>query len=529
VAEATATLAVGLLLLVPTAADGVVSASVAARVRAALAAPEEACRGSRLDARGLAGVYAAASSIPLWVDEAGPGPRARRLRAVLETAESEGLRAVDYGRADIAAYWHASTPAELACLDLALTAAAERYALDLARGRVAPRAADPTWHLPRPPAGPAAAALHALARGADVDEQLAGLAPAHGLYRRLRMALARYRQVVERGGWDALPRGPWLRPGDEGAGVVALRERLRRGGDLEPAASSADQRFDAGLYDAVRRFQRRHGLRDDGVVGPRTRAALDTPAEERVAQLRRALERLRWMPRDLGSHHVLVNTAAFELAVVEGDRAVLGMRVIVGMPDQATPSFTATLRALAINPYWNVPVRIARDKLLPRERQSPGYLAARGFRILDARTGEWRQPEAALLGGSPLRLRQEPGPGNLMGRLAFALPNPYDVYLHDTPQRALFDREVRACSEGCVRIEGAMALALHLLREAPEWTAERLQREIDSLRHRVVALPDPIPAYVVYLPSWVDDEGVVHFRPDHYGRERILAAHFPPG
>jgi len=206
---------------------------------------------------------------------------------------------------------------------------------------------------------------------------------------------------------------------------------------------------------------------------------------------------------------------------------VLGMRVIVGAPDQPTPSFTATLRSLTINPYWNVPGRIVRDTLVPRERRSPGYLASRGFRVLDPRTGQWRAPDATSLAGAAPQLRQEPGPINLMGRLSFGFPNPFDVFLHDTPDRSLFAREVRACSEGCVRIEHAMALALHALRRAPEWTRERIQEEIDALRQQVILLPEPIPVYEVYLPSWVDEAGLAHFRPDHYGRERVLAKYFP--
>jgi murein L,D-transpeptidase YcbB/YkuD len=398
---------------------------------------------------------------------------------------------------------------------------------------VAPHEADRTWHLPTAAVDPVTI-LQAIPPGADVGEQLATLAPAHGLYRRLRTALAHYRRLAQQGGWDVSLMGPKLEAGDEGAPIATLRERLRLEGDLDPAVSSSSRTFDPVLRSAVRRFQRRHGLLEDGIVGPRTLAALDTSATERVAQLRRAMERLRWMPRDLGPHYVLVNTAAFELAVVEDDRSVLGMRIIVGAPDQATPSFTGTLRSLLINPYWNVPIRIAYDTLLPRERQNPGYLAAHGFRLFDARAGRWREPDAAALaraqlegGGSALRLRQEPGPGNLMGRLAFVFPNPYDVFLHDTPDRALFEREVRACSEGCVRIDRAMALALHVLRRTPEWTEQRIRDEIEALRHRVLTLPEPTPVYVVYLPTWVDDQGVAHFRPDHYRRENVLAAYFP--
>jgi murein L,D-transpeptidase YcbB/YkuD len=239
------------------------------------------------------------------------------------------------------------------------------------------------------------------------------------------------------------------------------------------------------------------------------------------------MERLRWMPRDLGRHYVLVNLAGFELAVIEYDRVVLGMRIVVGMADQSTPSFAATLRSLTINPYWNVPHRIARDRLVPKEQRSPGYLAAHGFRILDPRTGQWREPDASILAGPAPRFRQEPGPDNLMGRLSFTLPNPFAVFLHDTPARSLFAREIRSCSEGCVRLENAMALALHTLRRAPEWTEARIQEEIDALRHRVLTLPEPIPAYVVYLPSWVDEDGLAHFHPDHYGRQTVLRWEFP--
>jgi murein L,D-transpeptidase YcbB/YkuD len=444
----------------------------------------------------------------------------------LERSEDEGLSPGRYGLEAIEARWQATEPTERACLDLLLTAAFERYARDLAQGQVVPQEADGTWHLQARGVDPVAV-LRGASPDADVAKQLDTLSPSHGLYRRLRAALVKYRHLGEQGGWDATLSGPSLRPGDEGARVLALRERLRREGDLEPGPSALGRHWDPPLTDAVRQFQHRHGLLPDGIVGPRTLAALNTPVTERSAQLRRAMERLRWMPHDLGGHYVLVNTAGFELAVVEGDRKVLGMRVIVGTPDQATPSFTATLTSLVINPYWNVPVRIARDRLVPREQRSPGYLAARGFRVLDSRTGRWREPNAASLSGSSLRLRQEPGPGNLMGRLSFVLPNRFDIFLHDTPDRSLFEREVRACSEGCVRIERAMALALHTLRRAPAWTEESIQEEIDALRHQVLTLPEPIAVYVVYLPSWVDEDGLAHFRPDHYGREAVLAQHFP--
>ena len=170
----------------------------------------------------------------------------------------------------------------------------------------------------------------------------------------------------------------------------------------------------------------------------------------------------------------------------------------------------------------------------PRAQANPGYLPARGFRVFDTRNGSWQELDPARLdwawindNGSGVRLRQEPGAGNLMGRLSFVFPNPFDVFLHDTPERALFERDTRTLSEGCVRIEHAMALALHALRRTPEWNAARIQAQIDALRHQTLRLPEPIPVYVLYLPSWVDDAGRVQFRDDVYRREPVLAGYYP--
>jgi murein L,D-transpeptidase YcbB/YkuD len=505
---------------------------LAQALRAALVSPSVACSDARLDTRRLAPFYRRADTAPLWTAESGPGRRARQLLVALQTADEQGLPVARYRLDDIEAHWHARVPAELACLDLLLTNAFARYSLDLHSGRLDPREADTSWHL-RPDAFDPAVAMST----ADDDsfaQRLDALVPPHEGYRRLREALRRYRLIAQRGGWRPLPAGPALEPGEAHAQVELLRERLRAMGDLSGFSLASGTTFDAALAAAVRRFQRRHGLGVDGIVGPRTRAALDVPVEERLAQIRRALERWRWLPRDLGGHYILVNTAGFELAVIEDGRTVLRMRTINGTPDQATPSFTATLRSLVINPYWYVPGRIERDKLWPRERRNPGYLAARGFRIFDTRNGNWQEHDPAHLdwskisgGNSGLRLRQDPGPNNLMGRLSFVFPNPHDVFLHDTPDRLLFERDTRTLSEGCVRIDNAMALARHALRRLPEWSEARLREEIDALRHQTVPLPEPIPVYVLYLTSWVDDDGLVHFREDVYRRETVLAEYYP--
>jgi murein L,D-transpeptidase YcbB/YkuD len=516
--------ALAALLAWPAPAPSIQADGVTPALRRVLTAPPVTCREPALDGRSLARFYPGPVPVSIWTRDDGPGPLARELRRLLDSAEDDGLSPARYAVQAIDDRWTARAPIDRACLDVLMTAAFDRYVRDLAGGALSPRDADATWHLRAGDVDPVAI-LHAAQTERALRTHLERLRPSHGLYRRLQAALARYRGIADDGGWNTESFRPVSV--EERAPRAVLLERLRREGDLE-AAGGAGQPDDVAVDLAVRRFQRRHGLAPDGIVGPRTRAALGTPVEERIAQIRRAMERVRWMPRSLGPHHVLVNSAGFELTVVEEDRALLAMKVIVGAPDQPTPSFSATIRSLVINPYWNVPVRIARDKLVPRERRDPGYLAARGFRVLDPRTGRWRSPDPALLAAKPVLLRQEPGPGNLMGRLSFVLPNPHDIFLHDTPDRALFEQDVRARSEGCVRIENAMALALHALRRAPDWTEERIQAEIDALHHRVLTLPEPTPVPIVYLPVWVDDGGVTHFRPDHYRRESELVRQFPP-
>jgi len=499
----------------------------------ALQAPVISCGEVMLDRDRLIPYYPTNAPLLLWINEHGPNARARLLRTTLKNAGQEGLLAARYRPAEIEAHWQSSTPDSQVCLELLLTAGFDRYSRDVQRGQVSPQEADPAWML-RPPTFDPVAALQAVGRDDDFYELLKALPPVHSGYQRLRTALARYRQIVAQGGWPALPPGPALAPGDVHVQVSVLRERLRLEGDLPRLTLSFGTRYEPALVEAVQRFQRRHGLQADSVVGARTRAELNVPAAERAAQLRRAMERWRWLPRDLGQHYILVNTAGFELTVVEDDKTVLHMRTINGTPDQATPSFTATLRSLIINPYWYVPGRIERDRLWPREQRHPGYLAAHGFRIFDTRNGGWRELDHARLdwaringGHSGLRLRQEPGPNNLMGRLSFVFPNPFDVFLHDTPGRALFERDTRTFSEGCVRIENAMALALHTLRQTPEWSEARIQEEIDALHHRTLQLPEPIPVYVLYLPSWADEDGQVQFRTDVYRRESVLASYYP--
>jgi murein L,D-transpeptidase YcbB/YkuD len=353
--------------------------------------------------------------------------------------------------------------------------------------------------------------------------------PPYPEVRRLAAALDDLQRTADTGGWPLVPAGEPLRPGDASVRVPELRDRLLATGDLpEPGVLSADPFYGPELVAAVLHFQRRHGLADDGVVGTRTLAALNVPVERRIDQVRVNLERWRWLPADLGEHHLRVNIAGFELDEVQSGWITYSARVIVGRQYTKTPVFSSEITHLVLNPYWSVPSGIARREILPAVKKDPSYLAREGFDVLaaggpavpiDPATIDWSELSAARL---PYVFRQRPGPGNSLGRIKFVFPNPYDVYLHDTPARSLFEREVRAFSHGCIRLQNPLELADRLLAGDPAWTPERLRAEIASGRKQSVRLPAPLPIHVVYFTAWVDGAGTLHFRNDVYGRDAAV-------
>lgn len=318
-----------------------------------------------------------------------------------------------------------------------------------------------------------------LQRAAHADDFAAfldDLAPANREYRSLRRALAAYRAIEAQGGWPRLKGRQTLRRGMYGSEVAVLRHRLAATGDLKDAGEDPRQ-FDGSVEQAVRAFQARHGLAVDGVVGPRTRAALNVPVELRVRQLLINLERARWLTKDFGQRYLIVNLADFRLRAIDGGRTVLDMRVVVGLPYRSTPVFSDEVTYVHFNPYWNVPPSIAKKDILPRVKRDPGYLVRRSIRVFSDWSGNARELDPWSIDWSrfnssyfPYKLRQDPGPQNPLGRVKFMFPNKYSVYLHDTPSRGLFDHPVRAFSSGCIRVEKPVDLAAFLLGDDPKWT-----------------------------------------------------------
>jgi len=311
---------------------------------------------------------------------------------------------------------------------------------------------------------------------------------------RLQAAADRMRDQDAAGGWPAIAAGPALRMGATDPRVAALRRRL--------GAADDGSGFDLALHRAVRAFQLGNGLAADGVVGEQTRAALNVPPGARLAEIFANLARWRQQPDRPAGRHILVNIAFMELYAVNGGQVDFATRVIVGKRTSQTPLFEAVVRGIDLSPYWNIPARIARAEIMPRARRDPTYLARNQIEPAPDKPGQWRQ---------------RPGPHNALGLIRFDLPNPHNVYLHDTPEKGLFERPLRMFSHGCVRVQDPARLAAWLLEPAGGWTAESVQSAMADGVSRRVDLPTPVPVRFVYFTVWAKADGAVEFRPDIYG------------
>ena len=459
--------------------------------------------------------------------------QALELLALVRESEADGLDPGDYHVGSVQRAAEALTgpmpvpPAERAELDVILTDALARLAYHQRFGKVDPYTLDPQWNFRRElrNADPVMA-LQAAIDSPSLRRNLETLIPRGWFYRAMREGLARYRAIAVNGGWPTVPDGPTLRPGDTDSRVSIMALRLAATGDLhEGTASAIDVRYGQDLEQAVRRFQARHGLEVDGIVGPGTLRAMNVSAAERVRQLEINLERARWVLDDISDYFILVNIAGFRVYVVRDREVVWETRAQVGRPYRKSPIFRDEMKYLVFNPTWTVPYSIATRDLLPQIKQNPGFFEARGFDLL-GRNGEPVEPSSVDWAGVtsnsfPYTLVQKPGPANAMGRVKFMFPNQYAVYLHDTPSRYLFDRADRTFSSGCIRIENPFELAEILL--GPDgWTRERFESVLDTGKERTVFLSRPVPVLLLYWTALANPDGTVSFFPDVYSRDAAI-------
>lgn len=487
----------------------------------------------------LQAFYMARDHRPAW--------RERRTVAAfaeaLQTLDGDGLTPRDYGpdallsahrraygtQGDLEAVLETVLEADLkirARFDLAATRRLLLAVGHLQRGRLEPAEVDPEWEIP---VAPPRFDMPALSRAVDArhfEQAFAEARPDSAPYQRLRRALARYRRIQRFGGWPPLPaHDTALRPGDMHEDVGVLRERLAVIGELEVMAeltASDPRRYDATLEAAVKRFQRRHLLEMDGIVGPRTRAALNVPVAARIDQIRLNLERARWLLHDLPEAFVLVDIAGYRISYFRPNGEIWRSRIVVGLPFRRTPSLRSEITHMTHNPTWTIPPTILRQDVLPRVRRDLGYLWRQRIQVLgpsgqllDPWRVDWNNPGGIVL-------RQASGPQNALGRIALRFPNDHLVFLHDTPAQGLFSRQQRAFSSGCIRVQGVLELAQLLYDDTG--TDHDVRALIDSGATRNVPLARPMPVILHYWTVQADENGELSFRPDIYERDAALLA-----
>ncbi len=458
------------------------------------------------------------------------GARLDHLIAALRDVEQDGLDPADYHVATLQAlrgelHSGAGLPAaEQADLELLATDAMALALFHLHGGKVDPVKLSTQWNYPsRPVRTPDARELLVRALGSGrIVEAFIEVRPQHVWYRRGREQLREYRRIAASGGWPEVTDGPTIKPGMADARVPALRRRLEITGDIGVARITAPDLYDVGLEDAVKRFQARHGMTADGAVGAGTRAAMNVPVSARIDQLRVNLERGRWVLHEIRGEFVLVDVAGFDVAYFRDDEPIWTSKVVVGRPYRETPVFKSEITYVVFNPTWTIPPGILAKDTLPAVKRDPAYLARHRIKVIDRNGREvspWSVDWNRYSNSIPYQLRQDPGPDNSLGLVKIMFPNPYLVYLHDSPAKSLYDRDERAFSSGCIRVARPFELTELLLNDPAQWNAASMQAVIASGKTRTVNLAKPVPVLILYWTAQPTPDGQIIFRNDIYGRD----------
>lgn len=487
----------------------------AARVRAETPAPVDAVvaraiaenAGSISEREELQEIYGNADGQFLWATPA-------RSHAFIKLIASLDADGIDLRQLGPLPGPHPSSDAQH---DVVATRTVLRAAHILASGAIDATAV-PGWSLDRPSVR-VAARISAAVRGDMLAALFDELRPSHDGYARLRRAYTHYRRLATETWPPFGTAGPRIVERDDER-VPEITRRLALLGDLGTPMPAAEI-----PVSAVQAFQKRHGLEPDGRVGPATLAQLSVSPAARAEQIAINLEYWRLLPRTWPQRHIIVNSAAAELDIIVDAAPTYRTRVIVGDADHPTPVTTANISAVTFNPPWSVPHSIASKEILPKLQRDATYLARNNMEIVGrpydphGRDIEWRAYSQRRF---PFQIRQSPGPRNALGIVKFEMANPFDIFLHDTPDNALFGRAARALSHGCVRVQCARELAERLIDDPTAWYTTDLAMALAEGRTRTVPLKHPVPVYLLYFTAFVDPDGTVHFRPDVYGRDQIM-------
>ena len=455
-----------------------------------------------------------------------------QLLDALRNIADDGLSAQDYHFKELSLYHRAiqavgkNDPWLSADFDILLTDSFIRLAYHLYFGKVDPATLNPGWNLSRrlESRNPAQMILQIIQAG-SIKSTIETLKPDYPVYRRLKSALAKYRSIQAKGGWTPIPEDAVLKKGDRGPRIILLRKRLALT-DEATAVSDDPELFDAALEIAVKRFQTREEIDPDGIVGRPTLIELNYPVEWRIDQIRANLERMRWFLHDLPDRFVVVDIAGYLINYYQGNQSIWQARTQVGDPFTQTPCFKAKIQYMVLNPTWTVPPGIAKREYLPAMRENSNYLDQNNLKIIDSK-GKFVDPaginwERYAKRNFPYKFFQPPGPTNPLGRIKFICPNPNYIFLHDTPETEKYGESWRAFSAGCIRVESPLEFAALLLGGQSGWSLEKIKKSVESGKTRTIFLPRKIPVMFLYITVLAQEDGMIFFRDDIYGRDEAV-------
>ena len=470
---------------------------------------------------------------PAWVNQIAPGNNAFDLLDYISNVDRQGLQPEDYHLQMIEDYLdkiYTSIPVDetdLMILDVLLTDAFMLLGSHLYYGKVDPEKAGANWELQRKdPDLRLDLLLEEALTENEVVQRLNMLAPAHRSYWLMKKELEFFNDLSEQP-WPAILSERVIKPGDSSQVIPKIRERLNK---LRYVLSdSISIIYDKELENQVKMFQNDWGLNTDGVIGKGTLECLNYPPSRLIDQLKVNMERFRWLPSPAIEKHIVVNIANYRLDLIAGADTLVSMKAVVGKEARKTPVFNGRMTYLVFSPTWTVPNTILQEDVIPELMKGPAYLIKKNMKLIrnDGSELAYSEVDWSKISESnfPYTVRQDPGPGNALGRVKFMFPNDYDVYIHDTPSKSFFARDARAESSGCIRVEDPFDLAVSLLSDAPEWSPDNIRNAMQQTKEQTVYLKTPVDVEVIYLTAWIDGKNHVQFRNDVYQNDgKVLEA-----
>lgn len=462
---------------------------------------------------------------PLWLDNGKPSGRARAVLQVLAAAADDGMQPEHYRPASLSDFSAVDRiqPGDvkaLAHFELGLTAMALKYASDASGGQFDPRRLSRYNDITPERVAPKEA-MDTFAKTYFPARYLEDLQPQHPAYAAMKTALAEVRGEMDQKALVAIENGPRVKLGQADSRIPAIRKRLASLGE-GITSDVADDLLDSDLSEALQKFQKSAGIKATGRIDNSTINALNKNDDERnLSRLIDNMERMRWLPKNLGARHVFVNQPAFQVRVMDGQSEIWRSKVIVGKPDTQTAAFHDEIEMVVFNPSWGVPPSIIANEYLPKLWNDPGYLDRIGFKVttesgkrIASRHVDWWN----YSGKVPFNIEQPPGPENALGELKFLFPNTHNIYMHDTPTRDLFAKDVRTFSHGCIRVENPHEFATVLL----GWDRAKVDANTAGEESQTVRLDSKVPIHIGYFTAWPDETGKIQYYDDIYGRDAAM-------